>query len=368
MNYNHFFSSALRAAAVVFSVCILSGCSNNNSGERKTNNQIPFIEPAPYPDNIERDTGDNGFSRGFGNTNHSYSFDWFDSHMHLAWSHYPDRLEGEQIQNVVDQWFGQVGNYHASRMILLDPYLETMEWAKDNPRVYVFWWMNWDQADQLTEIQRRIDEGLIQGIKLHTGDFRNSDNPDYHVMTTPGWQKVYELCEKNNLPILIHVNEHWGDQGYTYGRGSKRFWEKAGYTNQELLDYFLSEMVEKYPKINWIVAHMNFQGTETLSALMDKYPNLYFDTSIGMFLRQYDSLTPEEIKPYRDFCIHYADRIMFGTDGFVFRPDMKNTPGHIQNWWLPHYIFIMQLRLPQQTLDKITHGTCEKVLGSFIKN
>lgn len=332
----------------------------------KTDRTAP-IPVQPYPDNVERDTGDNGFSRGFGNTNHAYSFDWFDSHVHLAWSHYPNKLAGSQIQEVMDRWFRLTGEYHSSRLILLDPYLETMEWARDNPRVHVFWWMTWDQSDQLPEIQRRVKEGLIQGLKLHTGDFRSKDNPDYHVMTTPEWQEIYNWCGLHELPIIIHVNQHWGDQGYTYGKGAKEFWERAGYTNQELLDFFLEEMVDKYPRVKWIMAHMNFQGIESLSPLLDRYPNLYLDTSIGMFLRQYDNLTPAEIEPYRDFCIKYADRLMFGTDAFAYHPLESEYPGHIRNWWLPHYIFIMQLGLPQQTLDMITHGTCEKVLGKYLK-
>ena len=87
-----------------------------------------------------------------------------------------------------------------------------------------------------------------------------------------------------------------------------------------------------------------------------------------MFLRQYDNLTPDEISPYRDFCIKYADRVIFGTDAFAYNPREEDFPGYIRNWWLPHYIFIMELKLPQQTLDMITHGTCEKVLGKYLKN
>ena len=326
--------------------------------------QLPV---APNPDNVERADGDGGFSRGFGDTNHAWSFDWFDCHLHLAYSHFPNKLVGGQIQEVMDRWFNLVGIYHCGRAILLDPYLETMQWAKDDSRVYVFWWMEWDQADQLPEIQRRVKEGLIQGLKLHTGDFRKKDNPDYRVMGTPAWHKVYDYCESVNLPILIHVNEHWGDQRYTYGRGAKQFWARAGYTNQELLDYFLSELVAKHPGVKWVLAHMNFQGTETMARLFDRYPNLYVDTSIGMYLREYDRLTAEEIKPYREFCIKYADRLLFGTDGFAYQPLESSYPGHVRNWWLPHHIFIASLGLPQDALDAITHGTCEKVLGKYLK-
>ena len=66
-------------------------------------NDYPDEPVEPYPDNIEREIGDNGFSQGFGITNHAYSFDWFDSHMHLAWSHYPNRLNEMQIQEVMDR-------------------------------------------------------------------------------------------------------------------------------------------------------------------------------------------------------------------------------------------------------------------------
>lgn len=322
---------------------------------------------APYPDNVERESGDNGFSRGFGDTSHSWSFDWFDSHLHLAWSHFPARLEGRQIQEVMDNWFRRLAIYHSGRAILHDPYLETMEWARDDPRVHVFWWLTWDQADSLPEIKRRVEAGLIQGLKLHTGDFRRKADPDYRVMGTPAWHRIYEYCSGAQLPVLIHVNEHWGDHGYAYGSGAKEFWARAGYTNRELLDFFLEELIAKYPGVKWILPHMNFQGIESLAAMFEQYPNLYVDTSIGMFIREFDWLSPGEIAPYREFCIRYADRVMFGTDAFAYQPLESDYPGHVHNWWLPHFNFIQQLRLPQETLEKVTHVTCEAVLGKYLK-
>ena len=321
----------------------------------------------PYPDNIERRDGDKGFSRGFGMTNHSYSFDWFDSHLHLAYSHFPNRLKGREIQEVMDNWFRLTGVYQCNRAILLDPYLETMEWAKNDPRVYVFWWMKWNQGDELSEVKRRVDKGLIQGIKLHTGDFRAEKGHDYRIMGSEKWHKIYSYCEEAALPIIIHVNQHWGDQRYTYGKGAKEFWASVNYDNYGLLDYFLMELATKHPGVKWVLAHMNFQGTESLARIFERYPNVYVDTGIGMFIREFDYLTPEEIKPYRDFCIKYADRIMFGTDAFAYHPLESAYPDHIHNWWLPHFNFLMQLRLPQETLEKITHRTCENILGKYLK-
>lgn len=321
----------------------------------------------PYPDNLERWEGDRGFSRGFGMTNHAFSFDWFDSHLHLAYSHYPNRLKGPEIQQVIDSWFRMTGVYQSGRAILMDPYLETMEWAKNDPRVYIFWWLKWDQAGLLPEMERRATQGLIQGLKLHTGDFRSKPGHDYRIMGSDGWHAVYEYCGQADLPVALHLNQHWGDQRYTYGRGAKEFWAKAGYTNQQLLDYFLNEIAARHPRTKFILTHMNFQGCDAVARIFDRYPNIYTDTSIGMFLREFDSLTPAEIKPYRDFSIRYADRLMFGTDAFAYHPLASDYPGHLRNWWLPHQIFLAQLRLPQETLDKITHGTCERILGKYLK-
>ena len=186
-------------------------------------------------------------------------------------------------------------------------------------------------------------------------------------MGSPAWHAVYDYCGRAELPIALHLNEHWGDQRYTYGRGAKTFWAGAKYTNQELLDYFLKEIAAKHPHTKFILTHMNFQGSDALAGIFDRYPNIYTDTSIGMFLREHDTLTPAEIKPYRDFCIRYAGRLMFGTDAFAYQPLASAYPGHIRNWWLPHQLFVMQLRLPQETLERITHGTCEQVLGRYVK-
>jgi len=320
----------------------------------------------PHPDNVERWEGDNGFSRGFGMTNHAWSFDWFDSHLHLAYSHFPNRLRAEQIQQVMDHYFRLTGLYHSNRAILMDPYLETMRWAKNDPRVSVFWWLQWDQADQLPEIKRRLDEGLIQGLKLHTGDFRSKGQP-YTVMGTDAWHDVYSFCDEHRLPICLHLNQHWGDQRYVYGRGAKEFWASAGYTNDELLAYFLEELAVKHRGTPWILAHMNFMGNESLAKLFSEHANIYADTSIGMFLREYDRLMTEEATPYRDFCARFADRLMFGTDAFAYHPLPSDYRGHIRNWWLPHQLFLLQLGLPQDALDKITHGTCEAVLGPYLK-
>jgi hypothetical protein len=62
-------------------------------------------------------------------TKHPFSFDCFDSHIHWAYSPYPNRLKRPEIQQVIDSWFRMTGVYRSGRAMLMDPYLETMEYG-----------------------------------------------------------------------------------------------------------------------------------------------------------------------------------------------------------------------------------------------
>jgi len=56
-------------SSYLFLLCLLfpgTNCLNAQSGSSGKDYPVEL-----YPDNIERETGDNGFSRGFGNTNHA---------------------------------------------------------------------------------------------------------------------------------------------------------------------------------------------------------------------------------------------------------------------------------------------------------
>ncbi len=325
----------------------------------------------PYPDNEARWHGDNGFSRGFAMANHSFSFDWFDSHIHLAHSHFPNRLNGDQIQHVMAHYFALTGKYHSARAILIDPYMETMKWAKNKSNVHLFWWMKWQDGDKLDEVKRLVDEGLIQGIKLHSGSFRDASarekGIDYRIMGTKEWHGIYDYCEEVDLPFIIHLNQHLEPNRYSYGAPSREFWASVDYTNHDMLEFFLSEMASGHPEMKWTLAHMNFMGNDSLGKVFDEYSNVYADTSIGFVLREYGYLTTDEVRHYRDFAIRHADRLMFGTDAFAYHPLERDYPDHIYNWWLPHYIFINAIRLPQDVLEKITYGTCEKFIGRYLK-
>jgi predicted TIM-barrel fold metal-dependent hydrolase len=99
-------------------------------------------------------------------------------------------------------------------------------------------------------------------------------------------------------------------------------------------------------------------GWDRLEQILDEYPNVYIDTSIGCFVRWGDVMYPEDQKKLRDFFIKYSDRIVFGTDIEVGEGAHQET---YRLSLMGHMLFIRQLRLPYDELQKVSHQNAEKL-------
>ena len=128
------------------------------------------------------------------------------------------------------------------------------------------------------EIERIIQMDL-RGLKLHT-DFQGFD------IDSPKMDTAYRLCEKHRLPILFHV----GDPKCDHSRADK-----------------LYNVMQKFPDLIVIAAHM---GGYTTKALSEKYfvgTNVYFDCSEWHNFMSADELT-DMIRR------HGVEKILFGSD------------------------------------------------------
>lgn len=105
-------------------------------------------------------------------------------------------------------------------------------------------------VDEAFEAMVKDNLDIVKGIKVHP---HHSNLPFDH----PRVQAYIELGEKYNLPIVTHTGNRAADA--------------------PLLVY---KMAEKYPKVNFIMAHMGL-GTDNQEAIqyISKLPNLYGDTT-----------------------------------------------------------------------------------------
>ena len=136
-----------------------------------------------------------------------------------------------------------------------------------------------DSEDVAGDIAEILSLGL-KGVKMHPDfqEFQIDDEKCY---------KIYEACQKNNLPVLLHT----GDSRYDFSNPQR-----------------MKKVLDDFPELTVIGAHFGGwsrwqEAVETLSG----YKNFYVDTSSS-----FDWLTADES---REMIRRYgADHILFGTD------------------------------------------------------
>jgi len=229
---------------------------------------------------------------------------------------------------------------------------------------------NW--RNQKTDMIQQTEEHVRNGKYALMGEFEfrhyvsqdecKNQRFDREVnipLNSPNGHRLFALSSESGLPFLIH-NE----------------------PEDERLDA-LTEMLEKYPKAKVIQAHfgqIRYPNKETkfsagyVRDLLTKYPNLYFDISVGepgriylcqgqsvldtviweeAFIGQKDRLKPE----FKALLTDFSDRFVSGMDyGGYGPPLVQFWEGRIKN------IRLILRDLPEQAQHNIAYKNAWKLL------
>jgi predicted TIM-barrel fold metal-dependent hydrolase len=178
--------------------------------------------------------------------------------------------------------------------------LEIIRIANEHPGQFLaFPTLDPKDPEKLQKLQAYLQQGA-KGLKLYSGNKLFHDQP----LDAPSMLAVYAYCEKQNVPIMFHVN--------------------AGYFQHEF-----ENVLKQFPHLKVICPHfcLSTIKSERFEYLMDTYPQLYTDVSFGYMdfliagLRRF-SKNPEK---YRALVTKYQDRILFGTDLVVSDGEGKST-------------------------------------------
>ncbi|MGN0517325.1 MAG: amidohydrolase family protein [Acutalibacteraceae bacterium] len=142
-----------------------------------------------------------------------------------------------------------------------------------------------DSTDLAGDVKHILELGL-NGVKLHP-DIQGFKVDDYRCL------KIYELCEREQLPILMHT----GDYRYDFSNPNR-----------------LLPILQIYTDLTIIGAH--FGGWSIYEQAANKLagtPNLYVDCSSSLYCMSSDTA--------RKLIHQYgADRVLFGTDYPMWSP------------------------------------------------
>ena len=142
-----------------------------------------------------------------------------------------------------------------------------------------------DSPDMEADVQHLLSLGL-KGVKLHP-DIQGFKIDDYRCL------KIYELCEKHGIPVLLHT----GDNRYDFSNPNR-----------------VKPILDTYTDLTVIGAHLGGwsiwdKAVDTLGV----YKNFYVDCSSSLYAISADKAT-EVIRAYG------ADRVMFATDYPMWSP------------------------------------------------
>lgn len=166
-----------------------------------------------------------------------------------------------------------------------------------------------DAKDIVAEVELRASQGA-KGIKMHPGMF--SLFPDDEEM----WP-AYEKCQELGLPILAdsglwpvsHVLVEYPSPVVVPGHG-------AGIDYAEPKNW--ARVLEAFPRLTVILAHLGSAWWDERIELAQKYPNVFFDTSQGFSAPDRIPYSPHrglaEEDAVRVFRKIGVERILFGTD------------------------------------------------------
>ena len=209
----------------------------------------------------------------------------------------------------------------------LERMIQTMRRGKHASRFAVFANIDFNGLDDPGYAQRAAErleldiKNGAQGLKIFKNlgmDLKDSKGQRVAV-DDPRFDKIFEVCAKYNVPVLIHTgepksffdpmdkyNERWLELKQIPGRARP----PDKYPSWETIMGEQHRLFAKHPKTMFINAHLGWLGGNLgeLGALMDKLPNMY--TEIGAVLAELG----RQPQFAHDWFIKYQDRVLMGKD------------------------------------------------------
>ncbi len=142
-----------------------------------------------------------------------------------------------------------------------------------------------DSSDLAADLEHLMSLGL-HGVKLHP-DIQNFKIDDYRCL------KIYELCEKQGLPILVHA----GDNRYDNSNPNR-----------------LKPVAEIYTNLTIVAAHLGgWSIWQKAAEKLHDLPNVFVDCSSSL-----PYISTETARAIFD--TYGVDKILFGTDYPMWSP------------------------------------------------
>jgi len=225
------------------------------------------------------------------------------------------------------------------------------------------------------QLEQDLKNGA-QGLKIFKNfgmDLKDTKGQRIHV-DDARFEKVWEVCAKWKVPVLIHTGEPWSffqpqDRFNERWLELKQFPQRARppsrYPSWETLMAEQHHLFASHPKTIFINAHLGWLGGNLaeLGRLMDQMPNMY--TEIGAVLAELG----RQPRFARQWFIQHQDRVLFGKDiwepteyHYYFR--VLETADEYFDYYRKRHAFwkMYGLDLPDDVLKKLYYKNALRII------
>jgi predicted TIM-barrel fold metal-dependent hydrolase len=228
-----------------------------------------------------------------------------DCHVHLNNYHTPNGSPSRPTEENVQRLFDEMALHGVDHAVVLTSYKVDVDRPSvervlgllaDDPRTTVVEGLRWrgDSRTDLFNMEERIRDGLVKGIKLYPGY-------DQYAINDPSLETVFRIAAKHDVPVMIHC-------GDTYARHAK-----VRMAHPLLVD----DIAVDYPDVRFVICHLGNPWFQDTAEVLYKNENVFADISglvLGDFTYEFERYLVQRVKDMIAYMGDPGSQIMFGTD------------------------------------------------------
>jgi predicted TIM-barrel fold metal-dependent hydrolase len=228
-----------------------------------------------------------------------------DCHVHLNNYHTNDGETPRPTEENVKILFDTMERHGVDHAVVLTSYKvnvdrpsveHVLEVLAEDPRTTVVEGLRWrgETRTDLFNMEERIRDGLVKGIKLYPGY-------DHYPINDPSLESVFRIAEKHGVPVMIHC-------GDTYARNAK-----VRMAHPLLVD----DVAVDYPDVRFVICHLGNPWFQDTAEVLYKNDNVYADISglvLGDFDYEFERYLVARVKDMITYMGDPGRQLMYGSD------------------------------------------------------
>ena len=228
-----------------------------------------------------------------------------DCHVHLNNYYTENGGEIRPTRANVDRLFAEMEMHGIDHAVVLTSYKvnvdrpsveQVLEVLAEDPRTTIVEGLCWrgDHRTDLFNMECRIRDGLVKGIKLYPGY-------DKYAINDPSLESVFRIAAKHDVPVVIHT-------GDTFATGAKV---------RQAHPLLVDDVAVDYPDVKFVMCHLGNPWFQDTAEVLYKNDNVFADFSglvLGDFTYEFERYLMQRVEDLIAYMGDPGKQLMYGTD------------------------------------------------------